>query len=172
MAGCCATMGPTSDTLEDTPPDCDGPGPRAQAYLFLVLECDRPSAGGARYSLEGIDEVVIGRGEERRAHVETSGGVQRLRLSVPGRSLSSLHARLTCNAAGVVLEDARSTNGSFVNGERVTRAQLSDGDVLDLGHTLFLIRTRCLTFADTAPVYDWLHDRPGEPELATLRPDL
>src|SRR6478609_11889966 len=34
-------------------------------HLFIVMECARPFAGGARADLEEVKEVVIGRGEER-----------------------------------------------------------------------------------------------------------
>src|SRR5262245_39448432 len=109
-------MGPKTETFEDA----QSPGHPATArvcpYLFVVLECDRPVAGGARYALTGVDEVVIGRGSKRSATREVNGGVSRLCLLVPGRSMSSTHARLVRSAGEWVLHDARSTNGSAVNG--------------------------------------------------------
>jgi transcriptional regulator with AAA-type ATPase domain len=109
-------------------------------FLFLALECDRPTSGGARYGLAGVDEVVIGRGTERRASRHVVQGHTRLDIRVPGRSMSALHARFVPGVTGWVLEDAGSTNGSFVNGYRVERAQIGDGDIVELGHTLFLVR--------------------------------
>ena len=55
-------------TLPDADADADAnagavPGP----YLVLGIECARPVAGASRYSLAGIDEVRIGRGDDRRA---------------------------------------------------------------------------------------------------------
>src|SRR5687767_1301878 len=85
-------------------------------HLYLVLECDRPSARGARYGLTDVDEVVVGRGSTRTARRESPGGVQRLHLQIPGRFISALHARFLRLASDWVLEDASSTNGSFVNG--------------------------------------------------------
>jgi diguanylate cyclase (GGDEF)-like protein len=41
-------------------------------------------------------------------------------------------------AAGVELEDLGSTNGSFVNGERIERAMLQDGDKIQLGTATIL----------------------------------
>lgn len=51
--------------------------------------------------------------------------------------LSRDHARLTLRAAGWVLSDRESRNGSFVNGKRVRRSvALQSGDVVRLGDSL------------------------------------
>jgi pSer/pThr/pTyr-binding forkhead associated (FHA) protein len=51
---------------------------------------------------------------------------------------SSRHARLTPQRDGVWLEDTGSTNGTFVNGVRLTRAKrLEPGDVIRIGETDF-----------------------------------
>jgi diguanylate cyclase (GGDEF)-like protein len=47
--------------------------------------------------------------------------------------VSRRHARIVENAAGHVLEDLASANGTFVNGVRVERHQLRDGDLIQLG---------------------------------------
>jgi pSer/pThr/pTyr-binding forkhead associated (FHA) protein len=56
-------------------------------------------------------------------------------------AVSGLHARLRLipcpwleGCASVHLEDAQSTNGTLVNGERVTRRRLEPGDLIALGH--------------------------------------
>jgi len=48
---------------------------------------------------------------------------------------SARHARLELRSDGVWVEDLGSTNGTFVNGERVTAERLAPGDVLRLGGT-------------------------------------
>jgi len=56
--------------------------------------------------------------------------------------VSRVHCRLTALAdGGLELVDLESTNGSFVNGERVERARLSPGDRLQIGR-LELVATR------------------------------
>jgi transcriptional regulator with AAA-type ATPase domain len=130
-----------ADTHEDSPASQRDALLCLQPYLFVALECDRPTAGGARFSLRGVDEVVIGRGSLRAGSRQTDGGVRRLFVRVPGRSMSSAHARLRNVGNEWVLEDAKSTNGSFVNGDRVERGIVRDGDVIELGHTLFVLRT-------------------------------
>jgi transcriptional regulator with AAA-type ATPase domain len=139
--------------------------------LYLVLEADRPLARGARYSLGHIDEVVIGRGSTRHARFEPQGGVRRLHLQLPGRYLSSLHGRFQRLGSDWVYEDAHSTNGSCVNGERVTCKQLRPGDVVELGHKLFILSPAEPTPAGAAPDLDGetLMSHPG---MATLIPTL
>ena len=61
-------MAGTVDDSGDTRPSRQG---RAVPYLVLGLECDRPAAGGARYSLEGVDCVTVGRGDARVARRHT-----------------------------------------------------------------------------------------------------
>jgi pSer/pThr/pTyr-binding forkhead associated (FHA) protein len=47
--------------------------------------------------------------------------------------VSRLHARLEWNGETWVLVDAGSTNGTFVNGQKVTEWVLKVGDVLEIG---------------------------------------
>jgi transcriptional regulator with AAA-type ATPase domain len=139
-------------------------------HLFVVLEADRPMSGSARYALGDVDEIVIGRASERRAVREIAGGRRRLLVRVPGRFMSSIHARLSPQDGVWVLEDAESKNGTFVRGERITRMPLGDGDVFDAGHALFALRLslptprHCAVDVDSAA----LDDRP--PGLRTLLP--
>jgi pSer/pThr/pTyr-binding forkhead associated (FHA) protein len=44
-----------------------------------------------------------------------------------------VHCRLTAGAAELEVLDLESTNGTFVNGERVERALLKGGDRLGVG---------------------------------------
>ena len=47
--------------------------------------------------------------------------------------VSRLHCRLTAGAAELEVEDLESTNGTYVNGARVSRAVLRSGDRLTIG---------------------------------------
>ncbi len=107
--------------------------------LVVILECDRPLSGGARYSLDGIDLVTIGRGSERRAERLAEQGMRTLDVRIPGRSVSATHARLVRAGASWAIEDLGSTNGTLVNGQRVQRAVLGDDDVFEAGHVLMRV---------------------------------
>jgi transcriptional regulator with AAA-type ATPase domain len=139
-------------------------------HLFLVVECDRPNSGGARYCLSGISEVEIGRGSERHGRIDEPAG--RLRIGVPGRSMSGRHATLTRTEQGFCLKDQGSTNGSFVNGVATQETLLADGDVFELGHSIFLLRERLPTPPYAPAIHDSLAHPSPNPALATLLPNL
>jgi MoxR-like ATPase len=163
---------PDLDTLEDSLASHRPGVMRLHPYLFVVLECDRPGSGGARYALAGVDEVVVGRGSERSATRQVSSGTTQLFVRIPGRSISSTHARLLQEGESWVLEDARSTNGSFVNGARVERAVLREGDVIELGHTILVVRGALPTPLGTVPTFDSCEVASAAPGMSTLLPDL
>jgi DNA-binding NtrC family response regulator len=112
----------------------------AQPFLFVVLHCDRPSLGGARYGLSDLDVVDIGRGAERAASRVCEGGVRRLDLRLPSTTISKAQGRLVRSGDAWTFEDAGSRNGSYVNGKRVTRAALQDGDFIELGSVFLRYR--------------------------------
>jgi 2-phospho-L-lactate guanylyltransferase (CobY/MobA/RfbA family) len=56
------------------------------------------------------------------------------------RSVSRRHAELRRTADGWLLIDRGSTNGTWVNGGRVVRALLDDGDVIQLGDARVVFR--------------------------------
>jgi pSer/pThr/pTyr-binding forkhead associated (FHA) protein len=57
-------------------------------------------------------------------------------------AVSSRHAMIFCDEAGLTLLDMGSTNGTFVNGERVISSDLVPGDLLRIGETRFSITPR------------------------------
>src|SRR5438093_2515250 len=57
-----------------------------------------------------------------------------LRLDFP--DISRVHARIYQNGQHWLVEDCGSRNGVWVNGERVGRKQLGDGDLVKVGSTL------------------------------------
>jgi hypothetical protein len=109
-------------------------------YLFLALECDRPTGEGMRFRLDRISRVLIGRGPTRAAELEDDDGVRALRIRVADGRMSSNHARLERALGRWMLSDAGSKNGTFVNGERVDSVELRDGDLIEAGHAFFLFR--------------------------------
>jgi two-component system cell cycle response regulator len=78
---------------------------------------------GALYKLVGTH--IIGRGSDADVRIE-------------GNGISRHHARVKLDGGGVEFEDLGSTNGSFVNGERVERRELLTGDKIQLGSATIL----------------------------------
>ena len=48
-------------------------------------------------------------------------------------TISKRHARVIVDDGGVVVEDLKSTNGTLVNGKKITRYALRDGDIIEIG---------------------------------------
>ena len=144
---------------------------RVAPQLFLAIECSRPGAMSARYSLEGIDTVVIGRGSARGAERTMEGGRCVLTLRVPDPSMSQTHARLERGLGQWTAEDAGSKNGTLLNGEPLQRGRLDDGDLLTLGYTIFLFRA-ALPLLGEELALDAASLTPVAPGMMTLVPDL
>jgi pSer/pThr/pTyr-binding forkhead associated (FHA) protein len=67
-------------------------------------------------------------------HVKTAGRSPRSDFVIDAPLVSRLHCRLTVSEEGIVeVQDLDSTNGTWINGERVQRATLADGAVLKIG---------------------------------------
>jgi pSer/pThr/pTyr-binding forkhead associated (FHA) protein len=67
----------------------------------------------------GLDRVFVIVGRGRRCHV---------RLNAP--QVSRRHCSLTRNGEGILVLDLGSTNGTWINGWRVTQGPLNLGDTL------------------------------------------
>jgi DNA-binding NtrC family response regulator len=157
-------------TVSDSNPKGDARPTRAVPYLVVALECDRPTAGGARYALDAVDCVVIGRGEARAAVRQEARGTTTLDVRVPASAMSASHARLLRAGNDWILEDTGSTNGSYVNGERVTRASVGEKDVITLGRTILLLTPGKLTPSGAPGDRDL--DGATQPGHVTLDPEL
>ncbi|MBN0973998.1 MULTISPECIES: FHA domain-containing protein [unclassified Gordonia (in: high G+C Gram-positive bacteria)] len=68
------------------------------------------------------------------------------------------HAQVSSRGAALVIEDLGSVNGTFVNGRRVSSAQLTDGDVVTIGNSDFVVSGGTLMRGqESAAVADGLH---------------
>ena len=136
--------------------------------LYLALHCDHPAAPASRHSLAHIDQVLIGRSAEtsvlRRA--------RELVLSVADGWMSTHHAIIRHTGDSWNIGDTHSRNGTRVNGSPVTQAVLKDGDLLELGHTVFLFRAAVKLDPKDAPDLDGAHLKAPAPGLATFSPAL
>jgi len=131
---------PTShggSTAMETQPDVVNTQGEVAPVLFAALTADAPRVGGESWWLGDVDEVHVGRGSRRRARREEDSA-RVLRISVPGGRLSRKHARIIRLPHGWMVVDEGSRNGTFVNGARVDRCDLSQGDRLVCGRTSFL----------------------------------
>ncbi len=65
--------------------------------------------------------------------VKTVGRAPRADFIVDAALVSRLHCRLSASDDTVEVVDLESTNGTYVNGKRVTKARLAKGDTLRVG---------------------------------------
>lgn len=83
--------------------------------------------------LEGPD---AGTRYQSDLEVITVGGAEGNALRLKDRTVSRFHAELVRSAAGVVLVDLASTNGTRIGALRVTRATVPPGSVISFGSTV------------------------------------
>ena len=68
---------------------------------------------------------------------QTIGRAPSNSITIADGSVSHNHARITKSRDGFVIEDLKSRNGTFVNGEKVTEPRLlADGDLIRLGKVI------------------------------------
>ena len=72
--------------------------------------------------------------------IRTIGRSARAEFIVEAALVSRLHCRLTSDPEnGLLVEDLESTNGILVNGAKVDKSNLVDGDVLSVGRVDFSV---------------------------------
>ncbi|HEX2688992.1 MAG TPA: sigma 54-interacting transcriptional regulator [Kofleriaceae bacterium] len=91
----------------------------------------------SRHVLTGLDEVRFGRGPAR---IQRDPATRRLTINIPDPRMSADHGRLVRHGVTWVLDDATSKNGCMLNGALVRQGVLANGDLLELGHTIFVFR--------------------------------
>jgi len=69
----------------------------------------------------------------RQGAVKTIGRAPGADLILDAALVSRVHCRLEASDASVRVVDLSSTNGTFVNGQRIETATLTDGDLLRVG---------------------------------------
>ncbi|SFL63222.1 FHA domain-containing protein [Geodermatophilus ruber] len=103
-----------------------------------------PSVVGRAGSKPGITHVLLVDGPGTR-HELTNGrniigrGTD-ADIRLPDTGVSRKHVDVVLDGATAIAEDLGSTNGTLVNGRRITRQPLSDGDVIRIGHSVLVYR--------------------------------
>lgn len=100
--------------------------------------------------LEIIDGPLSGRTTELNpGQTITVGRTARSQLMLPyDNFLSGLHFAIECGDAGCLLRDCNSSNGTWVNGNRVQEMAVGDGDQISAGQTRFRVRLQASVFSD------------------------
>jgi hypothetical protein len=114
-----------------------------------VLELLSTSTPGARFELRAGAPLAMGRGEAAPMH---------------DPHMSARHFEVVYDAGRCRIRDLGSTNGTFVNGVRISDAALRDGDRIDAGTSAFVVHVQDYGASNTIA--------PSEPSVGreTLRP--
>jgi hypothetical protein len=81
---------------------------------------------GGEFPLRPHREIIIGRSSD-------------LDMVLVEDMVSRKHAKITTDETAVTIQDLGSTNGTFVNGEKVRKADLKDGDRILIGTSIIKI---------------------------------
>ncbi|MHB8635674.1 MAG: FHA domain-containing protein [Fimbriimonadaceae bacterium] len=123
------------------PPSQPAPQSVTQAApgLFQPTQMAMAAAGPAsRFALVALDGPLAGQKFSVAGPVELGRESNAIPMAYDGQA-SRRHAIVTPGSFGVTVNDANSTNGTFVNGQRVTQAEARVGDMLRVGQTTFRI---------------------------------
>lgn len=116
-----------------------------ESDALLIIE--RGPAPATQIPLN-VDQLTIGRGDDND-------------YVLADPEVSRRHIRLIRRNDGFAIEDIGSTNGTFVNGQRIShQTYLQDGDTIDLGDTVRL-RYMWMGQPTSGPVYD-LAEKPTQ----------
>jgi hypothetical protein len=94
--------------------------------LPLALRFISGKYQGGEFPLPEDGEIVIGRSSE-------------LEMVLVEDMVSRRHAKISVEGGDIFLEDLGSTNGSFVNGEKITRTKLAEGDRILIGTSIIKV---------------------------------
>jgi hypothetical protein len=98
------------------------PSPEAQKRQYALRFISGKYQGG-EFPIAAEREILIGRSNE-------------LDVVLVEDMVSRKHAKISWNNDSLVIEDLGSTNGTFVNGEKVKRARLKEGDRVLIGTSI------------------------------------
>lgn len=88
-----------------------------------------------------LSEGFTGRTCELKAEKTTIGRVEDNVFCIPESSVSSHHAEIVLKGDQVMVKDLGSTNGTFINGEKVSETVLKPGQILRLGNLEMRLET-------------------------------
>lgn len=108
--------------MEPPVPKVTPPPPTRPAKQYALRFISGKYQGG-EFPLPNNKEIVVGRSSE-------------LDMVLVEDMVSRRHAKLTVTGDQIFIQDLGSTNGTFVNGEKIKRARLQEGDRILIGTSI------------------------------------
>lgn len=100
--------------------------PQEQSLMEVALVMFRPDGRHRTFPINR-NQTVIGRGEQ-------------CDLRIPLGEVSRRHCKLSVDAAGIIVADLGSSNGTYVNGRRIQEEDLDPGDTIKIGSLVFVVQ--------------------------------
>jgi pSer/pThr/pTyr-binding forkhead associated (FHA) protein len=95
---------------------------------------------------------MTGRTHDLKGEKTTIGRVEDNVFQIPEPSVSSHHCEILLRGNDVVVKDLNSTNGTFLNGEKVSETVIKPGQILRLGQIEMRLETDAPAGAPKKPV--------------------
>ncbi len=99
------------------------PLPRGRSFVLRFIS---GKYQGGEFPVVADKEIIVGRSSE-------------LDMVLVEDMVSRKHAKIQLQADGIWIEDLASTNGTFVNGEKIKRAKLKEGDRVLIGTSILKV---------------------------------
>lgn len=126
-----------------------------------------------------LSQGMTGRSHELKVDKTTIGRVDDNTFPIAEASISSHHCEVLVKGGDVVVRDLNSTNGTFINGEKITEAVLKPGQTLRLGQVELRLETdtpagapAATTAAPTTPATKKTTDHAGITQRGVSLTDL
>jgi pSer/pThr/pTyr-binding forkhead associated (FHA) protein len=97
-----------------------------------------------------LSQGLTGRTLELKVDKTTIGRLEDNTFPLTEPSVSSHHCEVLLRGADIVVRDLNSTNGTFINGEKVSESVLKPGQILRLGQIEMRLETEATAAAPTA----------------------
>ncbi len=132
----------------DAPPMTGNPAlpPLPPLRGRVATDTGRQGSGvvGRSGSRPGVTHVLVVDGPGTRHELTTGRNVigrgTEADIRLPDTGVSRKHVDVVLDGGTAICEDLGSTNGTLVNGRRISRQPLSDGDVIRIGHSVLVYR--------------------------------
>lgn len=112
-----------------------------QHQTIFLSSGDRFKIGNTEVEVsEGIPRFMIISGPKAGLNIPitdetiTFGRAPDCTVEIDDPKVSGLHSAMVCQPVGFELKDNNSTNGTYVNGHRITSHYLGDGDAIEIGN--------------------------------------
>lgn len=140
------TMAPVVEAAGSSPPVAPAPEATSQPTAPSTSaqpEVSPPSAPTVETAAGPLAYLISSNGKDTYPLTKPAVVIGRLKTNeivVRNSSVSRVHATIIQSQDGFILKDLESTNGTFVNGKKITEQALKDGDQITLGTANLLFK--------------------------------